>query len=178
MAFGALERVIIAQVKPQPRELLSIERPDYVDVGTVPYLDWGSALSPCFRDKSYPALAVAWGKLLQLAVYVNLGNEPAQVQFDGFYVCEHSIDSVFFLSESVLFVVVNKKEVRVLYTQNLTPGLFDETFVLSDPARPKAVGRLLDPQERTRYFLQLKQQLGASGTASAYAEKDRDYKLL
>ena len=123
MAFGALERVIIAQVKPQPKELLSIERPEYIEIGTVPYLDWGNALSPCFRDKSYPALAIAWGRVLQLAVFVNFDqqrsiatDEAPLITFDGFYLCEHTIDSVYFLSESIIFIVVNKKEVRILYS--------------------------------------------------------------
>ena len=48
---------------------------------------------------------------------------------DGFYICEGmSIDSVFFLSESLIFIIVNKKEVRILYTQNFTPGVFDENY--------------------------------------------------
>lgn len=45
---------------------------------------------------------------------------------DGFYICDASIDSVFFLSESILFVMVDKKQVRILYTQNFTPGVFDD----------------------------------------------------
>lgn len=36
---------------------------------------------------------------------------------DGFYICDGvSIDSCFFLSESLIFIIVNKKEVRILYT--------------------------------------------------------------
>jgi hypothetical protein len=51
------------------------------------------------------------------------------LQLDGFYICEGmSIDSVFFLSESLIFIIVNKKEVRILYTQNFTPGVFDENY--------------------------------------------------
>jgi hypothetical protein len=46
IAFGALERVIVTQVAPKPMELIAIERPDYIDAGIVPYLDWGEGLSP------------------------------------------------------------------------------------------------------------------------------------
>lgn len=101
-------------------------------------MDWGYGLSPCCRDKSYPMLAIAWGKILQLALYTNFKNSQGKLddtpilQYDGFYICEHSIDSCFFLTESILFVVVNKREVRILYTQNFTPGLFDETYQLND----------------------------------------------
>ncbi len=64
MVFGALERIIITQVHPVPKELLFIEKPDYIESGTVPYLDWGTGLSPSLRDKAYPMLALAWGKVL------------------------------------------------------------------------------------------------------------------
>lgn len=80
----------------------------------MPYLDWGLALTPVFRDKSYPVLAIAWGKVLQLGIYINFDQplgvvqEAPLIQYDGYYVCEHSIDACYFLSESILFVVVNK----------------------------------------------------------------------
>ena len=31
IAFGALERVIVTSVAPEPKELQCIERPDYID---------------------------------------------------------------------------------------------------------------------------------------------------
>jgi hypothetical protein len=42
-----------------------------VQAGSVPYLDWGLALTPSFRDKAYPVLAIAWGRTVQLVVYSN-----------------------------------------------------------------------------------------------------------
>ena len=129
IAFGALERVIVTTVAPEPKELECIERPDYIDCQTVPYLDWGEGLSPAFRDKTYPILAITWGKMIQLAIWTNkddVGYLP-KIEFDGFYICDgFSIDQCFFLDESLLFVLINKKEVRILYTQNFTPGIFDE----------------------------------------------------
>jgi hypothetical protein len=82
-------------------------------------------------------LAIAWGKILQLALYTNFQrkvdvDDTPTLMYDGFYICEHSIDSCFFLNESIIFLLVNKKEVRILYTQNFTPGLFDETYQLND----------------------------------------------
>jgi hypothetical protein len=120
IAFASLSRILIAQISPKAKELLFIDKPDYIEMGTVPYIDWGYGLSPCCRDKSYPMLAIAWGKILQLALYTNYkkGNvdETPQLQYDGFYICEHQIDSCYFLTESILFVLVNQKEVRILYT--------------------------------------------------------------
>jgi hypothetical protein len=45
-------------------ELKCIERPEYIETGTVPYLDWGYGLSPTYRDKNYPILAIAWGRTI------------------------------------------------------------------------------------------------------------------
>jgi hypothetical protein len=64
VAFGALEKIIVAMIKPKPKEILTIEKPEYIESGTVPYLDWGKGLSPSYRDKSYSILAIAWGKIL------------------------------------------------------------------------------------------------------------------
>ena len=64
IGFGSLEEVYVAQIKPNPMPLLSIRRPPYIQEGTVPYLDWGHALTPTFRDQSYPVLAIAWGRTI------------------------------------------------------------------------------------------------------------------
>ena len=95
IAFGALERIILCQVSQKPCELLAIDRPDYIDPQIVPYLDWGEGLSPVYRDRTYPILAIAWGRTVQLAVWTNQNDvgAPPDVQLDGFYICEgFSID--------------------------------------------------------------------------------------
>ena len=128
-------------------------------------------------------LAIAWGKILQLALYTNPCASPDEVptiQYDGFYICEHSIDSCFFLTESILFVLVNKKEVRILYTQNFTPGLFDETYQLNDLTGAQkyvpSSQKLQNQQDRKLYFMHLKEKF--VGQVSTYAEKDKGYRLL
>ena len=50
VGFGSLDEVYIAQVRPCALPLVSIRRPPYITAGTVPYLDWGYALTPTFRD--------------------------------------------------------------------------------------------------------------------------------
>ena len=71
VGFGTLEEVYVAQVRPKALPLISIRRPPYIQPGTVPYLDWGYALTPTFRDQSYPVIAIAWGRNIQLGVYHN-----------------------------------------------------------------------------------------------------------
>lgn len=86
---------MVAQVAPSAQELFSIERPDYIEPQTVVYMDWGKGLSPLFRDSTYPILAIAWGRTIQLAIWTNHQNkgELPQIKFDGFYICDgFSID--------------------------------------------------------------------------------------
>lgn len=52
-------------------ELNYFERSEYIEMGITPYIDWGYGLSPSYRDKAYPILAIAWGKIVQLAIYTN-----------------------------------------------------------------------------------------------------------
>lgn len=133
-------------------------------------------------------LAIAWGKILQLALYTNSSapynpddpdsNTP-QLQYDGFYISDYSIDSVFFLTESILFVLINKKEVRILYTQNFTPGLFDETYQMNDLTGRQGYStsvKFANQQDRKTYFNTLKDKF--VGQVSTYAQKDAGYRLL
>ena len=164
--------------------MLSMRRAPYVQPGTVPYLDWGGALTPTFRDRVYPVLAIAWGRTIQLAVYSNQqevcqGLENPKLQLDGFYICESpSIDSVFFLSESILFVIVNKKEVRILYTQNFTPGVFDDSYVEKNLIHRKYGADSASEAEQPS--LQNFQRLidRYAGQVSCYAEKDCGYRMV
>jgi hypothetical protein len=64
VAFGTIDEVYVAQIRPKNLTLASIRRPAYIPVGTVPYLDWGFALSPAFRDQPYQVLAIAWGRTI------------------------------------------------------------------------------------------------------------------
>ena len=152
-------------MRPANIPLLSIRRPPYIQAGTVPYLDWGNALTPTFRDQAYPVLAIAWGRTIQLAVYqnekeVNRDGEAPILTMDGFYFCDASIDSVFFLSESILFVMVDKKQVRILYTQNFTPGVFDDKYGSKD-LRSRKVGADCDAEEEESTkldFIKLKEK--------------------
>ena len=72
---------------------------------------------------------------------------------DGFYICEGtSIDQCFFLSESVIFILVNRKEVRIVYTQNFTPGIFSPTYQ-AESARGRRVGGDADADDEQNEIL-------------------------
>ena len=162
----------MAQVAPTPMELFCIERPDYVDPGIVPYLDWGQGLSPVYRDSTYPMLAITWGRTVQLAIWTNfsdIGAKP-EIKFDGFYICDgFSIDQCFFLDESLLFVLINKKEVKILYTQRFSPGVFDEKILQKQEENQDQIAN-------KKYFLQIKEKF--TGLVSTYAEVDKGYRLV
>ena len=64
IGFGTLDEVYVCQMRPTNVPLLSIRRPPYILAGIVPYLDWGNALTPTFRDQAYPVLAIAWGRTI------------------------------------------------------------------------------------------------------------------
>lgn len=43
---------------------------------------------------------------------------------DGFYYSDNEINSLYFMGDSILFVLVNGREVKVLYTTKFYPGHF------------------------------------------------------
>ena len=101
------------------------------------------------------------------------------MELDGFYICEaESIDQCFFLSESILFVLLDRKEVRILYTQNFTPGVFSQNYN-SRQLRGRKVGGIVDAEEEQpeiNDFTKIKVQY--SGEVRQYAEKNSGYNLM
>jgi hypothetical protein len=106
-------------IKPFAKELKVIYPPDN-DNSAFPYLAWGFGLSPQHRDQTVAMLVVAWGRLIQLCIL----HDDGEMELDGYYYSSNSVDNVHFLSESVLFTLVNRKEVKIIYTPNLAPGSF------------------------------------------------------
>lgn len=77
-----------------------------------------------------------------------------------------------------MFIIVNKKEVRILYTQNFTPGAFEPDYVADDLRTRKkgADGTSEEDQAAQHNFTKLKEKY--AGQVSSYAEKDKGYSLL
>ena len=79
--------------------------------------------------------------------------EDPTIELDGFYICEgESIDQCFFLSESQIFILVNKREVRILYTQNFTPGVFLPSYA-SNALRGRKIGGVPEAEEEQAEIL-------------------------
>ncbi len=83
---------------------------------------------------------------------------------------------MFFLSESLLLVVVNSKDVRILYSQNFTPGVYDEDLSSKLVNSRKQASAALTEKEtiQVKMFEEAKLKYGP---VSAYAEKDSGYKI-
>ena len=176
VGFGSLDEILICTVKPQVNQLVRLRKPAFLSEGTVPYLDWGMAVTPQHRDRSYPCAVIVWGNLLQVLVLsnelqVNQGTEIPKLECDGFYIGDCStIDKVFFLSESILFVLTDKQQVKIVYTQNLTPGSFDEQSFETDFLNGSS---LLDRD--VQFYMRLRETY--AGSVSQYSEKDSGYTL-
>ena len=103
------------------KEIFQINRPAFCKEKSIPYIDWGFGLTPSHRERTVPIMAFAWDRLIQL-VYIN--EETSTVEMDGFYYSDQEITSLFFMSDSILFALVNGREVKLLYTTKFYPGHF------------------------------------------------------
>jgi hypothetical protein len=50
VAFGALNEIVICQMRPKIKEIYHIERPAFCKEKSIPYIDWGYGLTPSNRD--------------------------------------------------------------------------------------------------------------------------------
>ena len=82
-------------------------------------IDWGYGLTPQERERTMPLMAFAWDKVVQL-LYVN--DETKSFELDGFYCSDQVINQVYFMADSVLAILVNQEEIRVLNTDKFKPG--------------------------------------------------------
>lgn len=66
MAFGALNEIVVCQMRPKIKEIFQISKPKFCKDKSIPYLDWGYGLTPSQREHTAPILAFAWDRLIQL----------------------------------------------------------------------------------------------------------------
>lgn len=129
VAFANTEEVHVAVLGGSARKIYSISRTEFakgfVESGNLCYLDWGYGITPVVsREKSKCLLAIAWGKVLQIMILENPDKGMSGIKFDGYYICDYPIDCVYFISDSILMILVNKKEVRILFIPYFPPGSF------------------------------------------------------
>lgn len=74
-------------------------------------------------------MAVAWDRLIQL-VYIN--DQTNEIEMDGYYCCDEEINQIYFMADSILVVLVNNKEIKVLYTTKFQPGDYKHLDVESN----------------------------------------------
>jgi len=114
-AYGATNKISVVEMRQwPPKPLLDIARPPICKEKSVPLIDWGYGLTPQERERTMPLMAIAWDKVVQL-LYVN--DDTRTIEFDGFYLSEKEINQVYFVADSVLVILVNQEEIRVLYTE-------------------------------------------------------------
>ena len=82
---------------------------DFIRSNSNWYLDWGFGVTPnSTQDKPKWLLAIAWDKLLQIWVLEDPNKGMSGFKMDGYYISDYSIDKVWFISESVIIIIVNK----------------------------------------------------------------------
>lgn len=98
---------------------------NFVRKGSICYMDWGFGITPnIIREQSKCLLAIAWDKVLQVLILKDPNQGMSGVRLDGYYISDYPIDKVVFVADSVLMILVNMKEVRILFVPNLSPGSF------------------------------------------------------
>ena len=102
-----------------PKPLQVLKRPAFCKEKSVPYIDWGYGLTPMNRERTLPLMAIAWDKIIQL-MYVD--DDEQSIEFDGYYCSEQEINQVYFMGDSVIVILVNQEEIKVLYTEKFQPG--------------------------------------------------------
>ena len=103
------------------RPIRIIQRPPICNDKAIPTLAWGYGLTPSDRNQSRPLLAVAWDKVVKLMI-VNDETRDLELETCGFYCSDFEINQVYFITDSVLAIVVNADEVKILGTDRFKPG--------------------------------------------------------
>jgi len=133
---------------------------------TLPYIDWGRGALPNDPENQNLILAIAWDKIIQLIEI----KEPFQKEdgygFSGYYESQYEIIGMYWVSESVLCVVNNMKEVRVLYTGNFNSGRYPEPGLnIKKQVTDKKLSEELEkPYKSTEEFIPQVVKLGKDQT--------------
>ena len=169
VAIASREKFLIAQLDEHPRKMYQQKKHDFSDKRDLCYLDWGSSITPNNREESKCVLAVAWGRVLQLIVLEDPYKGLSGIKFDGFYLSDAPIDSVKFLSDSIIYILVKTKEARVLYAPNFQRGNFWEEGLIS-----------IEFDQRARMSQVMSESPGEKMVRdiSRNAEVDRDISIL
>jgi hypothetical protein len=64
IAFSTLNEIVIHPIGLDYSATKVFQKPYFIENGIVPYIDWGQALTPNYRDRSYPCFVMNWGRIL------------------------------------------------------------------------------------------------------------------
>lgn len=103
------------------RPIKIIQRPPICHDKAIPTMSWGYGLTPSNRNKSVPLLAIAWDKCIKL-MCVKDETRELELEACGFYCSDLDINQVYFISDSLLSIVVANEEVRILSTDRFKAG--------------------------------------------------------
>jgi hypothetical protein len=97
----------------------------YINIFIFLNIAWGYGITPIIsREKAKCLLAVAWGKVLQIYILENPDKGMSGIRSDGYYICDNVIDWIHFVSDSIVMILVNKKEIRILYIPHFLPNSY------------------------------------------------------
>lgn len=130
-AIASTNKLVIYYLNDPIADFYSVKREDFsgsfIREGSLCHLDWGYGITPTIsRVNSKCLLAIAWDKVLQIAILGNPAETYNMITFDGYYICDYPIDRVQFISDSVIMILVNNKEVRLLFIPSFLPGSFSK----------------------------------------------------
>lgn len=145
-AISSTEQVTIYTLGNIMRPIYNINRADFgkecVRPESISYLDWGYGITPNIsREKSMCLLAIGWDKVLQICILENPNKGMSSIKFDGYYISDYPIDTVKFISDSVIMILTNQKEVRVLFIPCFSPGHFANEGIAIKEAEDKKTFR-------------------------------------
>ena len=130
VAFANTQELNVAVLGSHARKIYNTTRNEFskgfVEQDSLCTLAWGYGITPIVsRERSKCLLAIGWGKLLQIMILEDPDQGMSGIKFDGYYICDYPIDAIFFISDSILLILVNKKETRILYIPHFPHGAFN-----------------------------------------------------
>jgi hypothetical protein len=72
------------------------------------------------------------------------------IEFDGFYYSDQEINSLYFIGDSILFALMDGREVKILYTTKFYPGHFD---FLNEKSNPESEGNFQKVKDVTTHAI-------------------------
>lgn len=119
-AFGTSEQVSIIDMKSESQAPIKlVKRPKICVEGTYPNMAWGHGLSPEENRKAVPLLAIAWEKIIKLMCF---NFEKQDLVSCGYYCSELAINKLFFIGDSLLVIIIEGNQIKVLSTDLFRSG--------------------------------------------------------